>query len=99
MINLRYVTIRGVRYLHVDDVAEFIREIGGTEETDVRRRLEEAANNLKTGDTTKTKVCVRCTNAKITPSWTCRVCSALCCEHLCSFKEPDFSATCNACVK
>ena len=47
MKNVRFVVIRGVRYLHVDDVADFIREIGGAEETDVQRRLNEAANNLK----------------------------------------------------
>jgi hypothetical protein len=45
-MRVRYVVVRGVRYLHVDDVAEFIREAGGGEETDVRNRLTEAAHNL-----------------------------------------------------
>lgn len=42
----RFVEVRGVRYLRIDDVAAFVRELGGGEETDVRRRLNEAANNL-----------------------------------------------------
>ncbi len=40
-------------YLLIDDVAEFIRDIGSTENTDVRNRLEQAARNilnLKEGD-------------------------------------------------
>lgn len=45
--DLRYVTVRGVRYLRVDDVAAYIRELGGGEETDVRNRLKEAARNLE----------------------------------------------------
>ena len=43
---LRFVDVRGARYLRVDDVAAFIRELGGTEETDVRNRLNEAADHL-----------------------------------------------------
>ena len=43
---LRFVDVRGVRYLRLDDVAAFIRELGGGEETDVRSRLNEAADNL-----------------------------------------------------
>ena len=42
-------------YLLIDDVAEFIRDIGSTENTDVRNRLEQAAGNilkLKEGDPT-----------------------------------------------
>jgi hypothetical protein len=46
MKNLRCVTVRGVHYLRIEDVAEFIRELGGSEETDVRWRHEEAASYL-----------------------------------------------------
>ncbi len=34
------------RYLRVEDVADFIRSLGATEETDVRNRLNQAADNL-----------------------------------------------------
>jgi hypothetical protein len=43
-----YVVVRGVRYIRVQDVASFIRKIGETEETDVRNRLDQAAENLIT---------------------------------------------------
>lgn len=49
--KFRYVTVRGVRYLHIDDVAMFIRELGGGEETDVRKRLNEGADNILDGKT------------------------------------------------
>jgi hypothetical protein len=45
--DLRYVVLRGVRYLRAEDVAAFLRELGSTEETDVRKRLDEAARNLE----------------------------------------------------
>lgn len=44
--DTRYVTINGIRYLHQDDVASYIRKLGSTEETDVRLHLEKAADNL-----------------------------------------------------
>jgi hypothetical protein len=44
--QLRFVEVRGERYLRLDDVVAFVRELGGGEETDVRNRLNEAANNL-----------------------------------------------------
>jgi hypothetical protein len=44
--QLRFVEVRGVRYLRVDDVAAFVRELGGGEETDVRNRLLKAAYQL-----------------------------------------------------
>lgn len=44
--QLRFVDVREVRYLRLEDVAAFICELGGGEETDVRWRLEEAAKNL-----------------------------------------------------
>jgi hypothetical protein len=42
----RFVEIRGVRYLRIDDVAAFVRELGSAEETDVRKRLDEAARQI-----------------------------------------------------
>jgi hypothetical protein len=42
----RFVEVRGVQYLRLDDVATFLRELGGTEETDVRNRIEEAARRI-----------------------------------------------------
>lgn len=44
--SFRFVEVRGVRYLRLDDVVAFLRELGGTEETDVRNRLEEAARRI-----------------------------------------------------
>ena len=43
---LRFVEVRGERYLRLEDVAAFARELGGSEETDVRNRLCEAADHL-----------------------------------------------------
>lgn len=42
----RFVEVRGERYLRFDDVAAFLRELGGSEETDVRNRLDEAARRI-----------------------------------------------------
>ena len=44
--QLRFVDIRDVRYLRLEDVAAFIRELDGGEETDVRHRIDQAAQNL-----------------------------------------------------
>ena len=44
--QLRFVDIRDARYLRLEDVGAFIRELGGGEETDVRQRLDQAAKNL-----------------------------------------------------
>jgi hypothetical protein len=44
--SLRFVDVHGVRYLRLEDVAAFVRELGGSEETDVRNRLNEAADYL-----------------------------------------------------
>jgi hypothetical protein len=46
LFKMRFVEIGGVKYLRVDDVASFLRELGGGEETDVRRRLDEAAARI-----------------------------------------------------
>jgi hypothetical protein len=42
----RFVEVRGVRYLRLDDVASFVHELGNAEETDDRNRLAEAAVQL-----------------------------------------------------
>ena len=45
-LDMRYVEVRGVRYLRSDDVAQYIRTIGETEETDVQNRLNQAATHI-----------------------------------------------------
>lgn len=47
MMNLRIITVRDVKYIRAEDVAEYIRELAATEETDTRNRLEQAAANLE----------------------------------------------------
>ena len=42
----RFVEVRGARYLRLDDVVAFIRELGSSEETDVRTRFDEAARRI-----------------------------------------------------
>ena len=50
----RFVEVRGVKYLRLGDVAAFLRELGGSEETDVRNRLDEAGSpNHRQGDAVK----------------------------------------------
>jgi hypothetical protein len=46
LFQLRVIEVNGHRYLLIDDVAAFVRELGGGEETDVRNRLNEAADQL-----------------------------------------------------
>lgn len=43
---IRTVVVQGNTYIRVEDVAEYIRECGSGEETDVRNRLKHAAENL-----------------------------------------------------
>lgn len=45
--KLRFIVVRGRRYLRLDDVASLLRRIGSTEETDTRDRLDEAARKLE----------------------------------------------------
>ena len=45
---MRYVEVRGVRYLHAADIADMIRATAATEETDTRRRLEGLADQITT---------------------------------------------------
>ena len=47
-IHVRYVIVKGSRYLRQEDVARMILEVAATEEVDVRRRLEELVRNLDT---------------------------------------------------
>lgn len=44
--QVRYVVVKGVRYLRAEDVAAYIRELAGGEETDVRRRIDQGAANI-----------------------------------------------------
>ena len=46
-MNLRVVKVKDVVYIRVDDVIKYLQEIGATEETDVRNRLEEAGKNFR----------------------------------------------------
>ena len=46
-IKFRCVDVRGVRYLRSEDVVSLIRDVAATEETDVRNRLNEFADNLE----------------------------------------------------
>jgi hypothetical protein len=45
--EVRFVEVRGTRYLRAEDVEDLIRELGSGEETDVRKRLEEAVARLQ----------------------------------------------------
>jgi hypothetical protein len=45
--NMRYVKTKDAVYFRAEDVAALLRELGATEETDVRNRLEEAARNVE----------------------------------------------------
>lgn len=51
---MRYVTVGGVRYLRLDDVATLLCELGATEETDVRNCLEQAAHKPDQGSAVTT---------------------------------------------
>ena len=44
--QLRVIEVNGHRYLRIEDVAEFLRELGSGEATDVRVRLNMAADHL-----------------------------------------------------
>lgn len=45
-LQMRFVTVKGVRYLRIEDVQAFVVECGAGEETDVRWRLQAAAQSL-----------------------------------------------------
>lgn len=46
-VQIRMISANGATYLRQEDVVTYIQEIATTEETDVRNRLLQAANNLK----------------------------------------------------
>jgi len=44
--NIRTIIWHNRKYARLDDIAELLREVAATEETDVRNRLNELADNL-----------------------------------------------------
>lgn len=48
-MNVRYVVVKGEKYLRAEDVANYLRELASTEETDTRNRLCAAAQSLTAG--------------------------------------------------
>jgi hypothetical protein len=46
VMNVKFVVVDGVKYLKAEDVAELLMELGATEETDVRTRIEELSVSL-----------------------------------------------------
>ena len=44
--TLRFVTVRNRRYVALVDVADVLRDVAGTEETDVRNRLNMLADSM-----------------------------------------------------
>lgn len=46
-VQVRCIEVKGNTYLRQEDVVAYIREIAGAEETDVRNRLLQAANNIQ----------------------------------------------------
>ena len=47
--DIRFVEARGVRYLHEEDVKQYLLSLAAGEEMDVRNRLSAAAKNLVNG--------------------------------------------------
>lgn len=45
-MKFRYVVIKGEKYLHQDDVTAYLHTLAGSEETDTRNRLRQAADNI-----------------------------------------------------
>lgn len=45
-IKCRYIKTHGTKYLRLEDVCDLLREFGGSEETDVRNRIDELIINL-----------------------------------------------------
>jgi hypothetical protein len=48
-IRIRFVVVRGVRYLRTEDVVAFVQDLAATEDPDARRRIEQAASHLMEG--------------------------------------------------
>ena len=45
--QMRIVNVRGAIYIRLEDVALYIRDLGSTEETDVRNRLDQASREVE----------------------------------------------------
>jgi len=48
-IRIRFVVVRGVRYLRIEDVVAFVQDLAATEDPNARRRIEQAASHLMEG--------------------------------------------------
>lgn len=46
VVPMRGVSVKGTFYLHPSDVAAYIRKLAETEPTDVRNRLNDAADSI-----------------------------------------------------
>lgn len=46
LVGVRYVVVKEHVYLRSEDVAAYLRELAAAEETDVRNRINTAADNL-----------------------------------------------------
>lgn len=44
--DLRFVNVKGQSYVRVEDMVAYLREIAGSEATDVRKRFESAAYSI-----------------------------------------------------
>ena len=53
---MRFVTVNSTIYFRAEDVADYVRGLGKTEETDVRTRLDEAARSLSSPVGAKTEL-------------------------------------------
>lgn len=46
LLKVKMIRYKGNKYILVEDVADLIKYFGSTEETDVRNRADELANNV-----------------------------------------------------
>ena len=46
VLNVRFVTVRGIRYIRAEDVADLIEDVAATEATDVRERLKKLSHSI-----------------------------------------------------
>lgn len=44
--TIKFIVVKGVKYLRAEDVASYLQEIAATEESDTRNRLNKAAQEL-----------------------------------------------------
>lgn len=45
-MDVRTIQLNGIVYLRVEDAVELLRDLGATEPTDTRTRIDELADNL-----------------------------------------------------